>query len=225
MNTPNDTRLIYDECTYKEKLKRTVGPGLYNLNVPYNDCADCSKDIPADPSLRYQKWGPNTCTMKESIDDSSELLGLNYKLSKCNADEYLPGKYSEKGACSAKGTVGARACGQPQEDTRLSNPPCTLRGTGINRWEWLCWDPQDRAIQNFDWPVNYRMVAKDNHIPCIEKPQDQSVFFPSGKDNGPSNAEILDKWKIGNGATNMYSPGYPPGYLDYNSTCKDIKIK
>jgi len=91
MNTPNDTRLIYDECTYKEKLKRTVGPGLYNLNVPYNDCADCSKDIPADPSLRYQKWGPNTCTMKESIDDSSELLGLNYKLSKCNADEYLPG--------------------------------------------------------------------------------------------------------------------------------------
>ena len=34
-------------------------------------------------------------------------------------------------------------CGIPAEDTRLSNPPCNLRGTGINRWEYLDRNPQE----------------------------------------------------------------------------------
>ena len=227
MNQPNDTRLMYDDCSYKEKLKRTVGPGLYHINTPYNDCMECEADIPADPYLRYQKWGPNTCTMKSAVDDSSELLGLNYKLTKCNADEYLPGKYSKKGACAPRGNVKPRDCdNRPQESTRLSNPPCTLKGTGWNRWEWLCVDPQEHALEYFDWPQNYRMIAKDNHVPCLEKPQDQSVFFPSGQNNIPSTPEILEKWKINtpDKSVNMFAPGYPHGYFDYNKNCKEVKI-
>ena len=132
MNKYIDTRLNYDSCSYKEKLRRTVGPGLYQLESPYNDCADCSQDIPADPSLRYQNYGQNTCSMKKAVDDSSELLGLNYKNTKCNADEYIPGKY-EKSGCFIRGNTDPRACTAPREDTRLSNPPCTLKETGINR--------------------------------------------------------------------------------------------
>lgn len=223
-NQPNDTRLNYDDCSYKEKLRRTIGPGLYSLNVPYNDCLDCSKDIPADPSLRFQSYGPNVCTMKTAVDDSSELLGLNYRLTKCNADEYLPGKYNATGACNIRGDTNPRACLAPREDTRLSNPPCTLKETGINRWEWLCWDPQERAIEGFDRvPVNYRMVAKDNHVPCLETPQDQSGFLPK-YDNATNTAYILNKWNIpSGGATNMFAPGYPFGYKSYNLPCsRDI---
>jgi len=217
MNQANDTRLNSDDCSYKEKLRRSIGPGLYSVNTPYNDCLNCPKDIPADPSLRFQNYGPNLCTMKTAVDDSSELLGLNYKSSKCNADSYLPGRYTAKGNCAITGNSGPRDCFAPQEDTRLSNPPCTLKETGINRWEWLCWDPQERAIEGFDRvPTNYRMVAKDNHVPCLETPADQSVFFPPINVRTDTTPNILDKWKIPNP---LYSPGNPNGVVNYNIKC------
>jgi len=219
MTQPNDTRLIYDNCSYTEKLKRTVGPGLYVLNTPNNDCGDCGKNVSMDPSLRYQKYGPNTCTLKTAVDDSSELQGLNYKSSKCNTDQYIPGTYSSKGNCDTNTFVNPRACFAPREDTRLSNPASTLRGTGHNRWEWLCTDPQEQALEEFDRiPVNYKMVSKDNHVPLIETPQDQSVFFPDKTEYDPM--DKLNQWKVANNATNLYSPGYPYGSLNYNLECK-----
>jgi hypothetical protein len=212
-----DTRLNYDSCSYKEKLRRTVGPGLYQLETPYNDCLDCSQDIPADPSLRYQKYGQNMCSMKKSVDDSNELLGLNYKNTKCNAEQFVPGKY-EKSGCFIRGTTDPRQCTAPREDTRLSNPPCTLKETGINRWEWLCFDPQERAIEGFDRvPVNYRMVAKDNHVPCLEEPLDQSMFQP----NNDANLNQLEKWKTCSGDNKLYTPGYPYGSMYTGVSCNN----
>jgi hypothetical protein len=218
MNQPNDTRLIYDSCSYNEKLKRTIGPGLYSLNRPYNDCIDCKSTVPDDPSMRFQAYGPNTCTMKTAVDDSSELLGLNYKKSKCNLDEYTPGNYVSTSGCSINVQNNPRDCWAPREDTKLSNPPCNLKGTGINRWDWLCYDPQERAIEGFDRvPVNYRMVAKDNHVPIIDTPQDQSVFFPTN--NTVDNADIINNWQKGN-ARNLYAPGNPQGNINYGLKCK-----
>ena len=215
MNQYIDTRLNYDSCSYKEKLRRTVGPGLYQLDSPANDCIECYQDVPADPSLRYQSYGHNTCSMKKAVDDSSELLGLNYKNTKCNNQEYMPGKYVKTG-CEITGNTEPRECMVPREDTRLSNPPCTLKETGINRWEWICYDPQDKAIEEFDRiPVNYRMVAKDNHVPCIEKPMDQSVFFPNSKQNNDN----LDSWKNNNKMNKLYSPGYPEGSMYPGVSC------
>jgi hypothetical protein len=216
MNQPNDTRLSYDSCSYMEKLKRTIGPGLYALNAPYNDCTHCGTTLPDDPSMRYQAYGPGTCTMQTAVDDSSELLGLNYKKSKCNADAYTPGKYTSKNPCAIN--VGnPRQCMAPREDTRLSNPPCTLRGTGINRWEWLCHDPQDNALEAFDRvPVNYRMIAKDNHVPVIDTPEDQSVFFP--KSTGKQPEDDINNWQHGT-AQDAFAPGYPYGSFNYNVKC------
>jgi len=174
------TRFIADSCAYNEQLKRSIGPGMYMLNTPANDCGNesCERDIPADPYIRYQSYGPGACPPGKAIDDGSELLGLNYKSTKCAADEYMPGKYSTRGKCAPSGTSGARSCMAPVESTRLSNPPCSLRATGWNRWEWLCWNPQDRALIPFEWNTSYRTVVKDNHTPLIENPLDQSVFEP-----------------------------------------------
>jgi hypothetical protein len=156
--------------------------------------------------------------MKKAVDDSSELLGLNYKNTKCNAEEYIPGKY-EKTGCDIRGNTNPRACMAPREDTRLSNPPCTLKETGINRWEWLCFDPQERAIEGFDRiPVNYRMVAKDNHVPCIEQPADQSMFQPG---NSKASMNKLDDWKKCNKDNKLYTPGYPYGSLYTGVSCKN----
>jgi len=219
MNHYIDTRLNYDSCSYKEQLKRSVGPGLYQLETPYNDCKECFQDVPNDPALIYQNYGQNTCSMKKAVDDSSELLGLNYKKTKCNAYEYLPGIYQSTG-CHIKGADKPRSCIIPREDTRLSNPPCTLKETGINRWEWLCFDPQERAIEAFDRvPVNYRMVAKDNHVPVIELPEDQSVFLP--KDNSSKLITNLDEWKNKSKGNLAYSPGYPYGTMYPSVKCKN----
>jgi hypothetical protein len=153
--------------------------------------------------------------MKKAVDDSSELLGLNYKNTKCNDQEYTPGKYVKTG-CDINGNTEPRECMVPREDTRLSNPPCTLKETGINRWEWMCYDPQDKAIEDFDRiPVNYRMVAKDNHVPCIEKPLDQSVFFPNSKENNNN----LESWKNNNKMNKLYTPGYPEGSMYTGVSC------
>ena len=218
MNQPNDTRINYDSCSYTEKLKRTIGPGLYSLNTPYNDCSDCG-GFPDDPSLRYQHYGHNTCMMKTAIDDSSELLGINYKLTKCNAEEYFPGKYQKSSGCSVE-NYKTRECLAPREDTRLSNPACSLRGTGINRWEWLCYDPQAKAIEDFDRvPVNYRMVAKDNHVPLIEEPIDQTLCFPQYDGNIKMADEALKQWQKGS-AQDMYAPGNPLGSINYGRSCK-----
>ena len=69
MNIPNDTRLKYDSGSYQEELTRSIFPGIYQLNSPYNDCGDCGALIPDDPFMRYQSYGQNTCTMKKAIDD------------------------------------------------------------------------------------------------------------------------------------------------------------
>lgn len=187
----NFTRLNYDPCSYSEKLSRSTGPGVYMINTPGNDCRECSQDVPPDPYLRYQQFGAASCPPGSAIDVSSELNGLNYLNSGCMNEQYLPGKYKES-VCQPKGKASAYACDlqKPTESTRLTNGPCTLRGTGINRWEWLCFDPQQNAIEPFEFLVNNRLVTKDNHIPCIEKPMDQTNILPSQKNN-----EISPEWK------------------------------
>jgi hypothetical protein len=72
---------------------------------------------------------------------------------------------------------------EPEEQTRLSNPPCNLRSTGWNRWEWLCKDPQQLPLGlllPFDWHIDSKNLAKDNHRPCLPTPIDISPSLPRG---------------------------------------------
>ena len=212
------TNIRQDYCSYDNKLMNSMGPGLYHINTPCNDKNECSQDITPDPYYRYQKYGYATCPTGTNILDDNELKGLNYKNSKCNTDSFLPNKYQATGNCNIRGNTNARACLNPQESTILSNPAINLKESAVNRWEWLCDDPQDRALESFDRPVNYRMVAKDNHIPLIEIPQDQSFFLPNNKYNENNPSDDIKKWNIGS-ATNSFAPGNPNGNLNYNLSC------
>jgi hypothetical protein len=118
--------------------------------------------------------------------------------------------------CKTKYTNDPRKCAVPTESCRLSNPPCTLKETGINRYDFLCWDPQEKALLPFiRGGINYRMVAKDNHVPLVEKPQDQSIFDPVNK----RNEKFLDKWQALHQNQTEYSPGYPYGNPNYLLSC------
>ena len=212
----------YDACSYQEKLRRSIGPGMYMLGTPDNDCDTCARDVPADPYLRYQEWGRGFCAVGAPVDDGSELRGLNYKNSRCANDAYLPGKYAAKGVCTPAGAdKDPRKCRAPTEPTRLSNPPCTLRSTGWNRWQWLCWDPQERAIRPFEWNTSYRTVVKDNHTPIIEQPMDQSDLMPKAKAGVyPTMDGMQSPWTPPSGC-GAEAPGNP--FAPTMKTCSDIR--
>lgn len=163
-------RLNYDQCTYKHNLRQSVGTGDYILNTPKIDCLGC---FPKDPKLPVDKYGASLCGDKPLVDVDSELKILTRKASNCPTQKYLP---QAKPFCQTVNLADCRSV--PQEDTRLSNPPCTMRCSGWNRWEWLCQNPQDKAFVPFDFNVSNRLIVKDNHRPCIPKPVDQSMVLP-----------------------------------------------
>jgi hypothetical protein len=192
-------RVNYDQNAYKQDLNQSVGPGMYYLARPKVSCEPC---YPYAPSVRLDKAGDSVSGKQSLIDVDSELMNITRKYSKDPREKYIPScpdAVSNSGECCAQGVVSSCKnhvgpkpgseldelkhfpdCFFNAEDTRLSNPSCNLRGTGWNRWEWLCKNPQDRVQVPFDWNINNRLVVKDNHRPCIPKLIDQSPALPRG---------------------------------------------
>ena len=166
------SRLPYDSCAYNHQLKESVGPGEYRLD-PNKPCDPCF--VP-DPSVLIQRSGAAICP-NNLIDVDSELLGITRHQSKCPGQKYLP---SDKPFC---GAVPLKECNSLRaEPSRYSNPPCTLRSTGVNRFEWLCKSPQDQVEIPFEYGVSSRIVVKDTHRPCLSKPISQTLALPMGGD-------------------------------------------
>uniref|UniRef100_A0A6C0BGP4 Uncharacterized protein n=1 Tax=viral metagenome TaxID=1070528 RepID=A0A6C0BGP4_9ZZZZ len=166
-------RLNYDDCTYKHILRESVGPGDYMIGMPRVDCKNCY--FPS-PNIRIDHSGAGKC--KELIDVDSELMGITRRATNCPLNKFLP---SPSDFCEAK--LGEDCMEMTAEDTRLSNPPCTLRGTGWNRWEWLCINPQEKVLIPFDYMINNRLLSKDNHRPCVQDPIDQNDALPPKGNN------------------------------------------
>ena len=167
----SSTNLSYDNCTYKQDLKESVGPGDYMINTPTSDCKQCISD---NPYIRTTNMFPMSLG-DDWIDANSELSGRTRTASSCPSKKYLPvEQYNNFKPMNVKKD---EQCNDFlfTEDTRSSNPACNLRGRGINRWEYLCEDPQKYALTPFDdyrYGVNNRLLVKDAHKPCIPKPLD-----------------------------------------------------
>jgi hypothetical protein len=176
------TRLPYDTCSYVYDMDQSMKIGEYNLNTPINQ----DQVFYSNPSIPLNKYGASVCD-QNVIDVDSELMGLNVKHTKCPSKKYKP---SDKPFCKLVHMKENDMLSS--EETRMSNPPCTLRGTGWNRWEWLCTDPQEKAITPFETNINNRIVVKDNHRPCIPNPIDNSLCLPpvENKEHYP-----LQDWK------------------------------
>lgn len=170
-------RLKNDTCTYKYDLKQTAGPGDYMLSEPNIECLTCFQ---ANPEIRLsnnirRSTGVSTCRPHPLIDVDSEMKNIYRPATNCPS-----GKYRGEPFCdSLQNFPDCAEPGKKTEPTRLSNPPCTLRGTGWNRWEWLCLNPQDKALVPFDFNISGRIVAKDNHRPCIPKPLTDMALPPT----------------------------------------------
>jgi hypothetical protein len=172
-------RLNYDTCAYKQNLYQSVGPGEYRLTEPPNSCNIC---LPETPQIRLQKQGVSVRGDMPLIDVDSELLNLTRPATNCPSKKYVPDGsqcgLTNPNAPQNRNLEHGSNCHFGIEDTRISNPPCTLRGTGWNRFEWLCLDPQDRVLMPFDNNISNRIVVKDNHRPCIPTPIDVRYSLP-----------------------------------------------
>lgn len=178
--------LSYDPCAYKQNVKESISTGEYMLNRPKNDCKPC---FHPSPNVHIDKSIASYCENTPFIDVDSELIGLNVKASKCKAPYPKPCALYEIPECQ-ENFMSA-------EDTKLSNPPCTLRGTGWNRWEWLCENPQSKYTPAFQTNINDRIVAKDNHRPLKPLPIDQTIALPKNchSDHIDTHLSYVKKYK------------------------------
>ena len=158
------SRLNYDSCAYNKSLNESSSVGNYMLQQPKNNCNECFFD---SPYIRLSKSQVSTCEKTPLIDIDSELLGLNRTAKKCISSEMPKCELRKLPNCKDSTFMSP-------EDTKLSNPPCTLRGTGWNRWEWLCENPQKYAEIPFTLNTSDRTLAKDNHRPIIPQVNDST---------------------------------------------------
>jgi len=186
-------RLQYDKGTYTRDLNESVKPGFYRINQPLTRCEPCH---PHTPHVRLQSKGNSLYRDGTLVDVNSELLGLNRKLSNNPKAKYMPSKVGCSGSgnkhfCGYDGKQASENCHKEDEHTRLSNPPCTLRGTGWNRWEWLCLNPQSNVEIPFDCYIDNRTVVKDNHRPFVPVPMTE-MTLPSGSGDVPCEPLNID---------------------------------
>lgn len=203
-------RLNYDNCQYKQTLSQSVGPGHYQISKPPVSCKPCYPYPPSirlqksGDSIDKSKKLIDISSEMSGITRPATKCPSNKWISKCNNYKTNTGQPCGQGvtgncnSCDVKGKMkrGERCpdnfsngvdsfpdCNiPPSEETRTSNPPCNLRGTGWNRWEWLCKNPQERIEVPFDFNISNRIIVKDNHRPCVPTPVDPTPVLPKGGD-------------------------------------------
>lgn len=164
------SRLNFDDDAYVTKLNESIGIGSYLIGTPKVDCEPCNFYA---PGLNLDKFSDGVCE-KELIDVDSELLGITRKSSRCPGKKYLP---DDKPFCNKR--IIQKECDfLMPEPTLVSNPKATNKETTINRWEWLCRNPQEKSLTPFDYNINNRLVVKDSHRPCVPSLLDQSAALP-----------------------------------------------
>ena len=179
MNDTAFSGLRYDFGAYSKDLQQSVGPGHYML-ATYGGLSHCDACMPLDTSLVAGASVTPQYPSGVIVDVESDLHNLTRKATRAPSGMYR-GDGAPAGSPFLKHTTSILppACKQlPAVDTRLSTPSCTLRGTGWNRWEWLCQDPQDHAIRPFIANVNTGILIKDNHRPHLATPIDPTLALP-----------------------------------------------
>jgi len=172
-------RRLYDGCKTTDDLRVTTGPGRYQLDAPPQYCNAC---YAPEPTTRMQHWGASLNSQYIKTDVESDLFNINRPTTKAVCGNYDPRKNNVNAAAPTQ----MKDCEFPQTHSRLVDPPCTLRSSGWNRWEWLCQNPQEGVMIPFDNQVTTRLATKDSFRPCIPKPIGAANLMPAPSAYEPS---------------------------------------
>ena len=212
-------RTLYDPCEASLKVKESMNVGKYSLNTPIV-CGNCFQGNPRIIDQKTgvsMNSGVEWRFYAGPVDVESELRNINKPASRCPSHKYNPS--CEGASCNNQGhpcgqgvVVGCKnqndplrkpwtraqdnnlvdfpKCYFPTEDTRLSNPATNLRGTGINRFDPLCIDPQAQVLFPGSYQIPTRIIVKDNHRPCVPTPAVNSMIPPPKKQPCPETVKV-----------------------------------
>lgn len=171
-------RLRYDPCECNQATKESQRAATYSLTTPEIDmnCFSTNPHIRASSGhVRYR-----------NVDAESELRNITRPASRCPSQKYQPQcpncRCINQGIPCGAGVIKCKTCNCKMQDTsnkkedcyfavgeqtRLDEPTCTLRGTGINRFQPLCFDPQENIFMPARTMEPTRMMARDEFKPNL----------------------------------------------------------
>jgi hypothetical protein len=154
----NFTRNRYDDFHQADDNRISTYAGRYYLNVPAKNCATT---FPANATVRLQQSGDSWVQGKWRTDVESDLRGVGRLGTRvrCDSALYNPGtnQMNQVGLANAPDQV------VPMTFARLVDPPCTLRTTGWNRWDYLFHNPQETFETPFDFFIPSRNQDKERY--------------------------------------------------------------
>jgi hypothetical protein len=155
------TRRNYEDGTYDVYLNTSTFNGKYALEEPR-----FFRQAPLMDSvyIRTGEYGHVTRDFTNRVDAESEIKGYTRPSAREVVNQHTPRRNEVSVDSYTLQEFNVN-------ETRLDNPGATLRGTGFNRWDWVHMNPQKNVMVPFDYLVDTKQVAKDNHRPCILKPE------------------------------------------------------
>jgi hypothetical protein len=150
------TRPKFDDFHQSDDMRITSYAMRYYLDKPDTNCP---VSFPVDVTTRIQQSGASWPTGQWKTDVETDLFGINRLGSRIRCDEalYMP----DTNKVNNIPLQAAPDESFPQLFQRLTNPPCTLRTTGWNRWEGLPHQPQLTFETPFDRFIPSRMIDKE----------------------------------------------------------------
>jgi hypothetical protein len=145
------TRPKFDDFHQTDDMRITSYAMRYYLNPPE---ANCPVSFPVQATTRIQKSGASWPQGQWRTDVETDLRGINRFSSRVRCDEAL--YHPDTNQLNKVPLVAAPDESVPQLFQRLTDPPCTLRATGWNRWIPLPHQPQ----QSFETPFDFFIPAK-----------------------------------------------------------------
>jgi hypothetical protein len=149
------TRTRHDPAKMNENNDISTGPGRWAISPPnaYGNAAY----VPNVTTI-IQKWGASHIMTSTKTDVESDLLNVGRPSVRTACGQYQP----TQGAALAAQLTPMPEVAFPQVASHLVDPPCTLRGSGGNRWQWLCENSQQKVMMPFEHLVDSRHAVKDS---------------------------------------------------------------
>ena len=149
----NLTHLRNDDFRQADDMRITSYALRYYLDKPNHQC---DVTFPVDATVRMQMAGTSFPQGRWRTDVESDLKNINRLGTRvrCEDLQYNP----EKNAMTTATFQSAPDTSFSMAFNKLTNPPCTLRATGWNRWIDMAHQPQ----ATFETPFDFFIPSRDN---------------------------------------------------------------
>ncbi len=159
---PKQTNLTiskWDDVHQADDQRISTYAGRYAF-TPYRNCFD---SFPVNSTTRLQESGNGWVTDKWRTDVESDLKGVGRPPTRWREDKLLYNP--ETNPINNAGYTNGPDENISNNFNRLTNPPCTLRATGWNRWHPLFHNPQAVFETPFDFFIPSRLIDKERCKP------------------------------------------------------------